>query len=210
MTDSDLPPAVRQEVDRQVDAIMRGTAFGDSETRRTMQAELRDRLASALQNDKPLRVYLGVDPTAPDLHLGHCVSLRKLKLFQELGHHAILLIGDFTGLIGDPSDKNAARPMQAEAILAANARTYQEQAFKLLDPDATEVRRNSEWLKDLNFADVIGLASHFTVAQFIERDTFRQRLDKGEPVYIHEFMYGLMQGYDAVALDTDIQIGGTD
>ena len=210
MTDSDLPPAVREEVDRQVEAIMRGTAFGDSETRRTMEGELRDRLASALQNDKPLRVYLGVDPTAPDLHLGHCVSLRKLKLFQELGHHAILLIGDFTGLIGDPSDKKAARPMQAEAILAANARTYQEQAFKLLDPDATEVRRNSEWLKDLSFADVIGLASHFTVAQFIERDTFRQRLDKGDPVYIHEFMYGLMQGYDAVALDTDIQIGGTD
>ncbi len=189
---------------------MRGTAFGDTSTRRTMEKELRERIVESLRNKKPLRIYLGVDPTAPDLHLGHCVSLRKLKLFQELGHHSILLIGDFTGLIGDPSDKDSARPMQAEQILADNARTYQDQAFKLLDPDTTEVRRNSEWLAELNFADVVRLASNFTVAQFIERDTFRRRLDAGEPVYVHEFMYGLMQGYDAVALEADIQIGGTD
>lgn len=207
---SDAPPAIAAEVERQVAEILRGAAFGDESTRRTMERELRERLTQSLRDEKPLRVYLGVDPTAPDLHLGHCVSLRKLHVFQELGHHAILLIGDFTGLVGDPSDKDSARPMQAEEILARNAQTYQEQAFKLLDPDRTEVRRNSEWLATLTFADVIRLASHFTVAQFIERDTFRNRLDRGEPVYVHEFMYGLMQGYDAVALEADVQIGGTD
>jgi len=206
----EAPPEVAAEVERQVSEILRGAAFGDEPTRRTMERELRERLTQSLRDGTPLRVYLGVDPTAPDLHLGHCVSLRKLRLFQELGHYAILLIGDFTGLVGDPSDKDSARPMQAEAVLARNAQTYQEQAFKLLDPARTEVRRNSEWLAGLTFADVIRLASHFTVAQFIERDTFRNRLDRGEPVYVHEFMYGLMQGYDAVALEADVQIGGTD
>ena len=202
--------AQRAEVDRQHALIMRGTRFGDAETRATMERELRLRLADSLIQDRPLRVYLGVDPTAPDLHLGHCVSLRKLRTFQELGHQAILLIGDFTALIGDPSDKDAARPMNAAGVIAENAATYQDQAFKLLDRDRTEVRRNSEWLARLSFEDVIQLASNFTVAQFIERDTFRKRLDRGDPVYVHEFMYGLMQGYDAVALETDVQVGGTD
>ena len=207
---SNLPPDVAQEVERQHALIMRGARFGDTETRRTMERELRERLAQSVQEQRPLRVYLGVDPSAPDLHLGHCVSLRKLRTFQDLGHHAILLIGDFTGLVGDPSDKAALRPMRTDAEVEANARTYQEQAFKVLDADRTEVRRNSEWLRALNFGDVVRLASNFTVAQFIERDTFRQRLDRGEPVYVHEFLYGLMQGYDAVALETDVQIGGTD
>ncbi len=210
MTATDLPPEIADEVERQHDAIMRGTAFGDASTRRTMEAELRERLAASIQNGRPLRVYLGVDPTAPDLHLGHCVGLRLLRTFQQLGHQAILLIGDFTGLIGDPSDKDSLRPMRTPEELDENARTYQEQAFKVLDADRTEVRRNSEWLGKLNFADVVRLASNFTVAQFIERDTFRRRLDRGEPVYVHEFMYGLMQGYDAYALETDVQIGGTD
>ena len=212
MTDG-LPPlsaAQRAEVERQHALIMRGARFGDAETRATMERELRERLAESLRDDRPLRVYLGVDPTAPDLHLGHCVSLRKLRTFQELGHQAVLLIGDFTALIGDPSDKDASRPMNAAATIAANAATYQEQAFKLLDRARTEVRRNSEWLAKLTFEDVVQLASNFTVAQFIERDTFRTRLDRGEPVYVHEFMYGLMQGYDAVALETDVQVGGTD
>ena len=207
---ADLSPEIALEVERQRALIMRDTLFGDAQTRATMERELEGRLAESIRDGKPLRVYLGVDPTAPDLHLGHCVPLRKLRVFQDLGHTAILLIGDFTGLVGDPSDKDTARPMQAEETLARNAETYQDQAFKLLDPDATEVHRNSEWLAKLNFGDVIRLASHFTVAQFAERDTFRKRLDKGEPVYIHEFMYGLMQGYDAVALEADIQIGGTD
>ena len=205
-----LSDAQRAEVERQHALIMRGARFGDAETRATMERELRDRLAESLRADRPLRVYLGVDPTAPDLHLGHCVALRKLRTFQELGHQAVLLIGDFTALIGDPSDKDASRPMNPAATIAAHAATYQEQAFKLLDRARTEVRRNSEWLAKLTFEDVVQLASNFTVAQFIERDTFRTRLDRGEPVYVHEFMYGLMQGYDAVALETDVQVGGTD
>ena len=205
-----LSAAQRAEVERQHALIMRGARFGDAETRATMERELRERLAESLRDDRPLRVYLGVDPTAPDLHLGHCVALRKLRTFQELGHQAVLLIGDFTALIGDPSDKDASRPMNAAATIAAHAATYQEQAFKLLDRARTEVRRNSEWLAKLTFEDVVQLASNFTVAQFIERDTFRTRLDRGEPVYVHEFMYGLMQGYDAVALETDVQVGGTD
>ena len=206
----DLSPAQRAEWERQHVAIMRGARFGDAETRRTMEHELRERLGRSLAEEQPLRVYLGVDPTAPDLHLGHCVALRKLRTFQELGHQVILLIGDFTALVGDPSDKDSLRPMHTAEVIAANARTYQDQAFKLLDEARTEVRRNSEWLATLTFEDVVQLASHFTVAQFIERDTFRKRLDRGDPVYVHEFMYGLMQGYDAVALETDVQVGGTD
>ena len=202
--------ALEAQVQRQHALIMRGTAFGDAETRATMEHELRERLAASIQEERPLRVYLGVDPTAPDLHLGHVVGLRKLRTFSDLGHQAILLIGDFTGLVGDPSDKDSLRPMSTMDQLAENARTYQAQAFKVLDPERTEVRRNSEWLGKLDFADVIHLASHFTVAQFIERDTFAKRLARGDPVYVHEFMYGLMQGYDAVALRADVQIGGTD
>ena len=202
--------ALEAEVARQHALIMRGTAFGDVETRATMERELRERLAISIREQRPLRVYLGVDPTAPDLHLGHVVGLRKLRTFSDLGHQAILLIGDLTGLVGDPSDKDSLRPMSTMDQLTENSRTYQAQAVKVLDPDRTEVRRNSEWLGKLDFADVIRLASHFTVAQFIERDTFAKRLQRGDPVYVHEFMYGLMQGYDAVALRADVQIGGTD
>jgi len=206
----DIDPGLHAEVERQHALIMRGTAFGDPETRATMERELRERLTVSIRERRPLRVYLGVDPTAPDLHLGHVVGLRNLRTFSDLGHQAILLIGDFTGLVGDPSDKDALRPMSTLEQLTENASTYQEQAFKVLDPDRTEVRRNSEWLGKLDFTEVIRLASHFTVAQFIERDTFAKRLERGDPVYVHEFMYGLMQGYDAVALRADVQIGGTD
>ncbi|PZC47096.1 MAG: tyrosyl-tRNA synthetase [Chloroflexi bacterium] len=205
-----LTSAQQAEVERQHALIMRGTRFGDAETRATMERELRARLAASLQDERPLRVYFGVDPTAPDLHLGHCVPLRKLRTFQQLGHHAILLIGDFTAQIGDASDKDALRPMHAAAVIAANARTYQDQAFKLLDRARTEVVHNADWLGTLTFQDVVGLASNFTVAQFIERDNFRKRLDRGEPVFVHEFMYGLMQGYDAVELRADVQVGGTE
>lgn len=205
-----IDPAVAAEADRQHRLIMRGTAYGDDQTRRVMADELRQRLINSISIGDPLRVYLGVDPTSPDLHIGHCVTLRKLQLFQQLGHQAILLIGDFTGLVGDPSDKSSARPMQSPETLERNARTYRDQAYKLLDPERTEIRRNSEWLAGMNFADVIRLAANFTVSQFAERDTFARRLDAGDPVYVHEFMYGLMQGYDAVALDADVQLGGTD
>ena len=205
-----VPTEISAEVERQHALIMRGTAYGDEGTRRVMDRELRARLTESLIEDRPLRVYLGVDPTSPDLHIGHCVTLRKLALFQQLGHQSILLIGDFTGLVGDPSDKDSLRPMQAAEILNRNAETYQDQAFKLLDPERTEVRRNSEWLGQMSFGDVIHLASNFTVQQFAERDTFNNRIDAGQPVYLHEFMYGLMQGYDAVALEADVQLGGTD
>jgi len=205
-----VPTEIAAEVERQHALIMRGTAYGDEGTRRVMDRELRTRLTESLLEDRPLRVYLGVDPTSPDLHIGHCVTLRKLALFQQLGHQSILLIGDFTGLVGDPSDKDSLRPMQAAEILNRNAETYQDQAFKLLDPERTEVRRNSEWLGQMSFSDVIHLASNFTVQQFAERDTFSNRIDAGQPVYVHEFMYGLMQGYDAVALEADVQLGGTD
>ena len=203
-------PAAIAEAERQHALIMRGTAYGDAGTRRVMSGELMRRLIDSISGGRPLRVYLGVDPTSPDLHIGHCVTLRKLKLFQQLGHQAILLIGDFTGLVGDPSDKDSTRPMQAAEALEANARTYREQAYKLLDPERTEVRRNSEWLAGLSFGDVIRLAANFTLQQFAERDTFAKRLDANQPVYVHEFMYGLMQGYDAVALRADVQLGGTD
>lgn len=203
-------PAVAAEAERQHQLIMRGAAYGDDNTRATMSRELRQRLIDSIALGDPLRVYLGVDPTSPDLHIGHCVTLRKLQLFQQLGHQAILLIGDFTGLVGDPSDKSSARPMQSPDTLERNARTYRDQAYKLLDPERTEIRYNSEWLAGMNFVDVIRLAANFTVRQFAERDTFARRLATGDPVYVHEFMYGLMQGYDAVALDADVQLGGTD
>ena len=206
----ETPSDIAAEVERQHALIMRGTAYGDDGTRSAMDRELRQRLTESLLEDRPLRVYLGVDPTSPDLHIGHCVTLRKLALFQQLGHQSILLIGDFTGLVGDPSDKDSARPMQAAEILEHNAATYREQAFKLLDPERTEVRRNSEWLGQMSFGDVVHLASNFTVQQFTARDTFRNRIDAGQPVFVHEFMYGLMQGYDAVALEADVQLGGTD
>ena len=208
--DPPVDPAVLEEAHRQHQLIMRGTRYGDDQTRQTMAREMYERLVDSLTNDRPLRVYLGVDPTSPDLHIGHCVALRKLQLFQQLGHQSILLIGDFTGLVGDPSDKDSARPMQAAEILARNARTYREQAYKLLDPSRTEVVNNSEWLAEMSFADVIHLAANFTVQQFAERDTFAKRLEARQPVYLHEFMYGLMQGYDAVALEADVQLGGTD
>lgn len=210
MSEQPVPRQVVVEAERQHRLIMRGTAYGDEGTRRAMSRELMQRLTGSIADGTPLRVYLGVDPTSPDLHIGHCVTLRKLQLFQQLGHRAILLIGDFTGLVGDPSDKDSARPMQAAEVLERNARTYREQAFKLLDPEQTEVRRNSEWLAKLDFGDVIRLAANFTLQQFAERDAFAKRLEAKQPVYVHEFMYGLMQGYDAVALRADVQLGGTD
>lgn len=193
-------------VEEQMPILMQGVDYGDEQIRQNMEAELRERLAEG----RPLKVYLGVDPSAPDIHLGHTVPIRKLRQFQELGHEVTFLIGNFTGLIGDPSDKDRSRPMLSPEQLMANAKTYTDQAFKILDPDKTIVRYNATWLSPLSFADVIKLASHFTVAQFLERDNFSKRFHKGDPIYLHEFFYALMQGYDAVAQETDAQIGGTD
>ncbi|MEA3376107.1 MAG: tyrosine--tRNA ligase [Chloroflexota bacterium] len=200
----------RPTIDQQMATLMRGAEFGDEQTKEHMRQELHQRLIESDRTGRPLRVYCGYDPTAPDIHLGHTVTMRKLRQFQELGHQAIFLIGTFTGLIGDPSDRDAARPRQTMEEVRENAATYVEQAHRILDPDETEVRYNDEWLADLTFQDVIELASHFTVQQFLSRDKFALRREKGEAIWVHEFLYALMQGYDAVALRTDVQIGGTD
>ena len=200
----------RTMIDEQVAILMRGAEFGDEQIKEHMRAELRERLIEADKSGRPLRIYCGYDPTAPDIHLGHTVTMRKLRQFQELGHQAIFLIGSFTGLIGDVSDKDKARPRRTSEELAENARTYVGQAFRILDPDKTEVRYNADWLAKLTFADVIGLAANFTVQQFLARDNFSRRLERGDPIGLHEFLYALMQGYDAVALDTDVQLGGTE
>lgn len=167
---------------------------------------LRERLAQG----KPLRIKAGFDPTAPDLHLGHTVLLNKMRQFQELGHHVIFLIGDFTGRIGDPTGKNITRkPLSAEDI-QRNAQTYAEQVFRILDPDRTEVVFNSQWMGALGAADLIQIAAHQTVARMLERDDFGKRYAAGQPIAIHEFLYPLIQGYDSVALRADVELGGTD
>jgi tyrosyl-tRNA synthetase len=197
-------------VEEQLGILMRGVDFGDETIRANMEVELRQRLAESARDDRPLRIYCGFDPTAADLHLGHTVPMRKLAQFQELGHEVIFLIGSFTALIGDPSDKTTARRQQTDEEVRANARTFTDQAWKVLDPERTLVMYNSDWLSKLTFKDVIQLASNFTVQQFLVRENFALRVDKGEPIWLHEFFYALMQGYDAVATQTDIQIGGTD
>lgn len=197
-------------IDEQVAILMRGAEYGDEQIKERMREELRERLGEAAAAGKPLRVYCGYDPTAPDIHLGHTVTMRKLRQFQELGHQAIFLIGTFTGLIGDPSDKDKARPRLTAEELAANAHTYTQQAFRILDPKATEVRYNADWLSHLTFEDVIGLSANFTVQQFLARDNFSKRYENGDAIWLHEFFYALMQGYDAVALQADVQLGATE
>jgi tyrosyl-tRNA synthetase len=171
-----------------------------------VESELRERLASG----RPLRVKAGFDPTAPDLHLGHTVLLNKMRQFQELGHEVVFLIGDFTGMIGDPTGKNATRPPLNSAEVAANAETYREQVFKILDPARTQVRFNSEWMARMHAADLVKLAAQYTVARMLERDDFRTRFQSERPIAIHEFLYPLVQGYDSVALEADVELGGTD
>ena len=193
-------------VDDQLAVLMRGTAFGDETTRSTMESELRE----LLELDRPLRVYCGYDPTDVDLHLGHTVTFRKLRQFQDFGHRITFLIGDFTGLVGDPSGRDKSRPILTPDRLKENGRTYADQAFRILDPERTAVAHNAEWLSKLTFADVIALCSKFTVAQFIERDNFELRWRRHDAIHLHEFLYAIMQAYDAVAMKTDVQVGGTD
>ncbi|MBR59019.1 MAG: tyrosine--tRNA ligase [Myxococcales bacterium] len=203
-TVQELPPEIQQEVDRQVAALCGGVI--DLHT----EADLRSKLARSLQENRPLRIKLGADPTAPDIHLGHAVVLTKLRQFQELGHRVIFLIGDFTARIGDPSGKKEMRPMLDEAAIAENANTYTKQVFKILNPDQTEIRFNSEWMGKLNAAGVVSLAANMTVARMLERDDFEKRYTEGRPIGIHEFLYPLVQGYDSVALEADVEIGGSD
>lgn len=197
-------------VEEQVELLMQGTEYGDEELKKAMAAELRQRLTEVQKQGRPLRVYCGFDPTHVDLHLGHTIPMRKLRQFQDLGHEVTFLIGSYTALVGDPSDKNKARPILTEAQVEHNAKTYTDQAFRVLDPHKTKIRHNGEWLSELSLVDLIRLGQNFTVQQFLARENFSNRLEKGEAIYLHETFYALMQGYDAVALETDVQVGGTD
>lgn len=172
--------------------------------------ELAGIIGRSIEKSEPLKVKLGVDPTRPDLHIGHAVPLRKLKDFQDLGHIVILIIGDFTALIGDPSGRDVTRPSLTASKIAENARTYADQAFRILDKDFTVLEYNSKWLSNLNFEAVLKLTSNFTVARMLERDDFKERYDKNVSIGLHEFLYPIMQAYDSVALEADIEIGGTD
>ncbi len=176
------------------------------------EGELAEKLAEAAKTGSQLRVKLGLDPTSPDIHLGHTVVLRKMRQFQDLGHRAVLIIGDYTARIGDPSGQDTTRPMLSPQHIERNAKTYFEQAGKILDTssDKLEIRYNSEWLADLRLADIIKLASSMTVARMLERDIFELRYKGGDPIGIHEFLYPLMQGYDSVMVESDVELGGTD
>jgi tyrosyl-tRNA synthetase len=197
-------------IDEQVAILMQGTEYGDDELKQSMAVELRQRLQEAERDGRPLRVYCGFDPRTSDLHLGHTVPMRKLRQFQELGHEVTFLVGNYTSLIGDPSDKDKLRPQLTAEEVQENARTYAEQAFKILDREKTLIRYNAEWLSELSFAELIELASNFTIQQFLSRENFRLRWEHGDAIYLHETFYALMQGYDAYAMRTDVQVGGTD
>jgi tyrosyl-tRNA synthetase len=171
---------------------------------------IEEELVTKLKEGKPLKIKAGFDPTAPDLHLGHTVLINKLRTFQQLGHEVIFLIGDFTGMIGDPTGKNVTRKPLTKADVLANAETYKEQVFKILDPEKTTIRFNSEWMDELGAAGMIKLAANQTVARMLERDDFKKRYAGGQPIAIHEFLYPLVQGWDSVALQSDVELGGTD
>lgn len=171
---------------------------------------LEDELVAKLKEGKPLKIKAGFDPTAPDLHLGHTVLINKMRTFQQLGHEVIFLIGDFTGMIGDPTGKNVTRKPLTQKDVLENAETYKEQVFKILDPDKTTIRFNSQWMNELGAAGMIKLASNLTVARMLERDDFKKRYAGGQPIAIHEFLYPLVQGWDSVALEADVELGGTD
>jgi len=197
-------------IEEQVELLMQGTEYGDEELKKAMTNELRQRLLESQKEGRPLRVYCGFDPTSTDLHLGHTIPMRKLRQFQDLGHDVTFLIGSYTALVGDPSDKNKARPILTEDQVAHNAQTYAEQAFRVLDREKTKIRYNGEWLSKLTLVDLIRLGQNFTVQQFLVRENFAKRFDAGEPIFLHETFYALMQGYDAVAMQTDVQVGGTE
>ena len=191
-------------VDEQMDLLEKGAA------EIIRGSDLRERLEESRKTGRPLRVKAGFDPTAPDLHLGHTVLMRKLRHFQQLGHQVIFLVGDFTSLIGDPTGRNVTRKPLTREQIDANAKTYQQQVFRILDEGATEVRYNSEWLSKLGYEGTIRLTSHFTVSQMLERDEFHKRFQAEQPISLHEMLYPVMQGYDSVALECDVELGGTD
>lgn len=200
----------RVSIDDQVATLMHGSEFGDDDLKEFMACELRRRLAEAEKQGRGLRVYCGYDVTGPDLHLGHTVTMRKLRQFQDLGHNAIIVVGTFTTLIGDASDRDTARTIRGIEEIRKDAQTYAGQAFRILDRQRTPVRYNHEWLGQLSFRDVIEFGSLFTVQQFLARDNFSNRYDRGDAIWLREFLYPLAQGYDAVALNTDVQLGATE
>lgn len=197
-------------IDQQVAYLMQGTSYGDENLKEAMAKELRERLIAAEKEGRPLKLYCGFDPRTTDLHLGHTVPMRKLRQFQELGHEVTFLVGNFTSLIGDPSDKDVLRPQLTQEQVEENGRTYANQAFRILDKDKTHIRYNAEWLSTMTFEELIRLASNFTIQQFLARDNFKKRLDNGDALYVHETFYSLMQGYDAYTLQADVQVGGSD
>src|SRR6202042_3056139 len=203
-TSSFLPVAA------QMDLITKGAAEIIPAADSAAPDGLRLRLEEARKTGTPLRIKAGFDPTAPDLHLGHTVLLRKLRHFQVLGHTVIFLIGDSTALIGDPTGRNVTRKPLTPEQIAANAETYKEQVFKILDPEKTEVRYNSEWLDDLSYYDMVKLMAQFTVSQMLEREDFHKRFNEEQPIALHELIYPIAQGYDSVALKCDVELGGTD
>lgn len=192
------------EINEQLKIIKKGAAEIISEE------DIVKKLEKSAKENKPLTIKLGLDPSAPDIHLGHTVVLRKMKAFQDLGHQVVIIIGDATGMIGDPTGKSAVRKQLSHEQVLENARTYQEQIFKILDREKTIVKFNSEWLQTMNFMDVANLASKYTVARMLERDDFKKRFASNQSISIHEFFYPLMQGYDSVAIKADIEMGGTD
>ena len=202
----------QMSIDEQVEYLMQGTEYGDEALKQAMRNELHQRLIEAKREERPLRVYCGYDPTKPDLTLGHTITMRKLAQFQELGHEVTFLIGTYTSLIGDPSDKNKLRPILTPEEVETNSRTYAEQIFQLniLDRNKTRIRYNAEWLERLTFEQLINLCSNFTIQQFIGRENFKLRWEQSEPIYVHEFFYAIMQGYDAYSLRADVQVGGSD
>lgn len=197
-------------INKQVALLMQGTEYGDENLQKAMAAELKQRLEHAARENRPLRVYCGFDPRTSDLHLGHTVPMRKMRQFQELGHDVIFVVGRFTSLIGDPSDKDKVRAQLTREEAAINAESYANQAFKILNPDKTRIEYNDVWLSQLTFEQLIHLMSNFTVQQFLTRENFRKRWDAEDPIFVHEFFYAIMQGYDAYHLMADVQIGGSD
>jgi len=195
---------ISQEVKDEMRTVLRGC------DELLVESELMQKMQRSKDTGIPLRIKLGLDPTAPDIHLGHTVVLNKMRQLQDLGHQVIFLIGDFTALIGDPSGRDTTRPPLTKEQIQINAKTYYEQASAILDPERTEIRYNSEWCDKLSSRDMLSLASRYTVARMLERDDFTKRYKGGVPISIHEFLYPLLQGYDSVALKSDIELGGTD
>ena len=197
-------------IDEQVNYLMRGAEYGDQQVFDAMADELRERLIESEKTGVPLKVYCGFDPTSSDLHLGHTVPLRKLAQFQELGHEVTFVIGNFTALIGDPSERDKSRPLVSLETILENAKTYQEQAFRVLDPEKTRVVYNGDWLNDIPYYEIFNILTNFTIQQMLNREGLHKRWEANEPIYLHEMLYPITQGLDAHHLDVDVQIGGTD